>query len=99
MKRERERERERERSAVSLILPNNCIFNKTNVMHFSNKVRRHSHFELMLGNENIIYMSVYRYLGVHLNKHLDFRVTADMLSKVGGRVWVPLFQRFKITKM
>ena len=30
-------------------------------------------------------MSVYRYLGVHLNEHMDSSIIAETLSKAGGR--------------
>ena len=60
-------------------------FSKTNAIHFRNRGKRCSDFELKLGNQSVAYTSVYRYLGVHLNEHLDFSTTADTLSKAGGR--------------
>ena len=60
-------------------------FSKTNAKHFRNKGKNQSNFEFKVGNQNVEYTSVYRYLGVHINDYLDFSGTADTLSKAGGR--------------
>ena len=60
-------------------------FSKTNAMHFRNKGKARSNFEFKIGDQLLQYTSVYRYLGVHLNEHLDFAVTAEILAKAGGR--------------
>ena len=38
-----------------------------------------------VGNQTVDYVSVYRYLGVHLNEHMDSTITAETLSKAGWR--------------
>ena len=38
-----------------------------------------------VGNQTVDYVSVYRYLGVHLNEHMDSSIIAETLSKAGGR--------------
>ena len=38
-----------------------------------------------MGDDIIEYTSVYRYLGVHINEHLDYTITAETLSKAGRR--------------
>ena len=58
---------------------------KSNAMHFRNKGKRRSNFDFKVGNETIDYASVYRYLGVHLNEHMDFKIIAETLAKAGGR--------------
>ena len=60
-------------------------FSKTSVVHFRNRGKHRSEFEFKIGNQKVEYASVYRYLGVHMNEHLDFVNTADTLSKAGGR--------------
>ena len=60
-------------------------FSKTKVMHFRNKGKQCSDFDFKVGNETVDYASVYRYLGVHLNEHLEFGIIAETLSKAGGR--------------
>ena len=60
-------------------------FSKTNAIHFRNKGKNQSNFEFKVGNQNVEYTSVYRYLGVHINEYLDFSGTEDTLSKAGGR--------------
>ena len=45
-------------------------FSKTNAMHFRNKGKRCSNFDFKVGNHTVDYVSVYRYLGVHLNEHM-----------------------------
>ena len=60
-------------------------FSKTNAMHFRNKGKRCSNFDFKVGNHTVDYVSVYRYLGVHLNEHMDSSIIAETLSKAGGR--------------
>ena len=57
------------------------IFSETNATHFRNKGKAHSNY----GDQILQYTSVYMYLGVHLNEHLDFAVTAEILTKAGGK--------------
>ena len=54
-------------------------------MHFRNKGKRCSNFDFKVGNHTVDYVSVYRYLGVHLNEHMDSSIIAEPLSKAGGR--------------
>ena len=54
-------------------------------MHFRNKGKRCSNFDFKVGNHTVDYVSVYRYLGVHLNEHMDSSIIAETLSKAGGR--------------
>ena len=60
-------------------------FSKTEAMHFKNKGRRCSYFEFKIGHDIIEYTVCYRYLGVHIDEHLDFSVTAQTLPKASGR--------------
>ena len=58
---------------------------KTKVMHFRNKGKVCSDFQFKLGDDIIDYTSMYKYLGVHINEHLDYTIVAETLSKAGGR--------------
>ena len=74
------------------------LFSKTSVVQFRNRGKHRSEFKI--GNQKVQYASVYRYLGVHMNEHLDFVNTADTLSKAGARaLGAALFQRYIVTRM
>ena len=60
-------------------------FSKTNAMHFRNKGKRCSNFDLKVGNHTVDYVPVYSYLGINLNEHMDSSKIAETLSKAGGR--------------
>ena len=60
-------------------------FSKTKTIHFRNKGKQRSDFEFKIGDDILEYTSVYRYLGMHINEHLDYTITAETLSKAGGR--------------
>ena len=51
--------------------------------------------EFKVGNQNVEYISVFRYLGVHVNERLDYSCTADTLSKAGGRALGSVFSKIQ----
>ena len=50
-------------------------------MHFRSKNVSQSNVIFVLGNEEIAYTKSYKYLGVLLNEHLDFSVTANAIAE------------------
>ena len=44
-----------------------------------------SGFNFTLGRETVKYCESYKYLGLTLNEHLDFKPTTDILAESGGR--------------
>ena len=55
-----------------------CTIGVKNLTH-------NSYGTIEVGNQNVEYMSVYRYLRVHINEHLELSGTTDTLSNAGGR--------------
>lgn len=58
---------------------------KSNIVHFRPNSKPKSDFNFMVGNTRLEVVSTYKYLGILLHEHLDYKVTADMVSKSAGR--------------
>ena len=67
---------------------------KTNILHIRKKSQRKSDFVFKFGRNNVIYCQSYKYLGLTINEHLDFKFSTDILSESGGRAMSSI-----ITKM
>ena len=59
--------------------------NKTKIVHFRTKGQPHTCFNFVYGNENVELVDKYKYLGLILDDHLDYSITADALSGSAGR--------------
>ena len=68
---------------------------KTNVVHFRPKRKRVSNYEFKYGDRNIDIVSSYRYLGMCLDEHLDFKKGVTMLSQSAGRALGGIVSKFK----
>ena len=59
---------------------------KTKVVHFRRASDPCTTFSFKLGGINVDIMNSYRYLGLELNKTLDYTYSAKILSDAGSRV-------------
>ena len=57
---------------------------KTNIMHVRPKRRPRSIFIFIINKRQVEYCSFYKYLGCHINEHLDYKFTAEALSDSAG---------------
>jgi hypothetical protein len=67
---------------------------KTKIVHFRPKRKRRSKFNFKLGNEPISYVNNYKYLGLHLDEHLDYKTAAQELSTSASKALGALTARF-----
>ena len=58
---------------------------KTNILHIRKKKQPRSKFKFKFGQQPVEFCEEYKYLGLTLNEHLDFKLSADILSQSGGR--------------
>ena len=58
---------------------------KTNILHVRNKRKQQSKFTFLFDMKPIAYCKDYKYLGVNINEHIDFRFTVDKHSDSAGR--------------
>ena len=58
---------------------------KSNVMHFRRGQLPQSTFNFKIGNQPLLIVEQYRYLGVIFHEKMKFREAAETLSKGGGR--------------
>ena len=58
---------------------------KTEVLHIRKKNKPRSNFIFKLGHQTVKYCEEYKYLGLTINEHLDFKQTTDILAESGGR--------------
>ena len=70
---------------------------KSNIMHFRKRHCRkpRSSFHFKAGNQTIEYTSEYRYLGYHINEHLDISQTVGRIIIAANRALVSLNHRTK----
>ena len=67
---------------------------KTNILHIRKKSQQRSNFVFKFGQNNVKYCECYKYLGLTINEHLDFKFSTDILAQSGGRAMSSI-----ITKM
>lgn len=68
---------------------------KTKVIHFRNKSVEKSIFQFKCGELYIEFTDKYRYLGLVLNEHLDYSVTAKYVAQSATRALGLLISKFK----
>lgn len=76
----------------------NCMtvnFKKTNVIQFRNQSVARSAFQFTCGDLTIEYTDKYKYLGLVLNEHLDYSVTAKYVAQAATRALGLLLSKFK----
>ena len=78
----------------------NCMtinVNKTKAVHFRNKSVARSSFQFKCGESPIEYTDKYKYLGLVLNEHLDYNITAKYVAQSATRALGLLISKFKQT--
>ena len=58
---------------------------KSNIVHFRNPSKTKSNFAFKANDETIEYASHYKYLGLVLSEHLDYALTAKVVSQSANR--------------
>ena len=58
---------------------------KTNILHIRSKRKPQSSFTFLFDMRPVPYCKYYKYLGVNINEHLDFKFTVDKHSDSAGR--------------
>lgn len=71
---------------------------KTKVVHFRKKRKRLTDFIFHYNTDVIEKVPHYRYLGLFLDEHLDFRYGIDMLNDSGSRALGAIISKFKSLK-
>ncbi len=72
--------------------------NKTNVVHFSGKHTKPTDYNFLFDNNVLKIVDKYNYLGIILQEHLDFNVTASVLASTAGRALRAIISKFKSFK-
>lgn len=76
----------------------NCMrvnLSKTKIIHFRNQSVANSSFQFKCGESDIEYTDKYKYLGLVLNEHLDYSVTAKYVAQSATRALGLLISKFK----
>jgi hypothetical protein len=63
-------------------------------MHFRKVRQARSQYVFKYGNIDLEVVNKYKYLGIALNEHLNFTVTADILAGAGGRALGSIISKF-----
>ena len=71
---------------------------KSNVVHFRPPSYVKTSHEFKYGNEDILTVSRYKYLGIILDEFLDFNTTASILADSAGRALGNIFSKYKMNK-
>ena len=58
---------------------------KTNVLHVRKKAKPQSKFIFLFDMKPVPYCTSYKYLGVNINEHLDFKFTVEKHAESAGR--------------
>ena len=58
---------------------------KTNILHIRNKRKPQSRFTFLFDMRPVPYCKYYKYLGININEHLDFKFTVEKHSDSAGR--------------
>ena len=70
---------------------------KTQIVHFRPTRQQRSSFVWKFGDDILQTVSTYRYLGVFLHEHLDFKIMADAMSNAASRALGSL--RYKLNNL
>ncbi len=68
---------------------------KSKIMHFRKSRKLRSSYRFHLGSTNLDYVKEYKYLGLVLNEHLNYKETVDILAKAAGRALGSCISKFK----
>ena len=71
---------------------------KTQVVHFRPTRKTPTPFEFRFGNDTLLRVPEYKYLGVHLDEHVSFKATATALAEGAGRALGAIRYRLKFLK-
>ena len=71
---------------------------KSNVVHFRPQSYAKTSHEFKYGNEDILTVSRYKYLGIILDEFLDFNTTASILADSAGRALGNIYSKYKMNK-
>ena len=71
---------------------------KSNVVHFRPQSYAKTSHEFKYGDEDILTVSRYKYLGIILDEFLDFNTTASILADSAGRALGNIFSKYKMNK-
>mgnify|MGYP001552726694 CR=1 FL=1 len=66
---------------------------KTKIIHFRNKRKPRTEFELRYDEHVIDVVDKYKYLGVFVTEHLDYNHMAEMLTGAAGRALGRIYQQ------
>ncbi len=69
--------------------------NKSNVMHIRQPHVNKTNFRFLLGKCVMSIVNQYKYLGVVLNEHIDYNVTAQVLADAGNRALGAIINKYK----
>lgn len=72
--------------------------NKTKIVHFRSQARPRSNFVFKLNGYTVEYAERYKYLGIVLDEHLLYNVTASVLSDSGNRALAAIYTKFSKLK-
>ena len=68
---------------------------KTKIMHFRKVRQKRTDFQFTFDNNTLEIVDSYKYLGIMLNEHLNFNVSADVLASAGGRALGSIITKFR----
>ena len=71
---------------------------KTHMVHFRPTRKTPTPFEFRFGNNTLLRVPEYKYLGVHLDEHVSFKATATALVERASRAFGALRYRLKCLK-
>ena len=58
---------------------------KTNILHVRNQRKEQSKFVFLFDKKPVDYCKNYKYLGVNIDEHLDFKYTVERQADTAGR--------------
>ena len=71
---------------------------KTKIVHFRRKRKDRSCHVFKFNDQNLEYVSNYKYLGVTMHEHMEFKVNAEILAGSAGRALGGVLSKFKTLK-
>ena len=71
---------------------------KTKIVHFRTTKQPRTTFQFNLNNETVECVDKYKYLGIILDEHLNFNVTASVLASSANRALGSIYTRFNKLK-
>jgi len=72
---------------------------KSQVVHFRKVRKKKTNFQFKLGNENLLIVPKYKYLGVILDENLNFRECSSTLADSAGRALASVIVNFVLLKI